>query len=296
MRNIPPELQARLDGGTTTLCRCWKIARQDGRIFGFTDHDVDLEFDGVLFEAGSGLDAAALQSSTGLSVDNCQAQGALSAEMITEDDIREGKFDRASVSNWLVDWRRPDLRVLLFSGTLGEIRRSDGRFEAELRGPTEALNAPVGRSILRTCDRVLGDAKCRFDLKTDGYSFEAQIIEATDRSRIVCSGISEIAANWFAHGSITVLTGVNSGALRSIRGDRIRSDGSREIEFWRALPQLLQAGDRIRLTAGCDKLPETCRQKFSNFLNFRGFPHIPGEDWVAAYPRDGDIHDGSSLK
>jgi uncharacterized phage protein (TIGR02218 family) len=38
------------------------------------------------------------------------------------------------------------------------------------------------------------------------------------------------------------------------------------------------------LEAGCDKRAETCRLKFANFLNFRGFPHVPGEDWLASYP------------
>jgi len=55
-------------------------------------------------------------------------------------------------------------------------------------------------------------------------------------------------------------------------------------------------GDRFRVVAGCDKTAETCRAKFSNFLNFRGFPHIPGDDWVTAYPKNGAVHDGSSLQ
>ncbi len=40
----------------------------------------------------------------------------------------------------------------------------------------------------------------------------------------------------------------------------------------------------MRLEPGCDKRAETCREKFDNFLNFRGFPHIPGEDWLISYP------------
>lgn len=54
------------------------------------------------------------------------------------------------------------------------------------------------------------------------------------------------------------------------------------------------AGDRFRVVAGCDKSADTCRAKFANFLNFRGFPHLPGDDWVTAYPKDGQINDGSS--
>jgi len=57
-----------------------------------------------------------------------------------------------------------------------------------------------------------------------------------------------------------------------------------------------QAQLRFRVVAGCDKTAETCRAKFSNFLNFRGFPHIPGDDWVTAYPKNGAVHDGSSLQ
>ena len=144
MRAIDPELQARLDGGATRICRCWLVSRRDGEEMGFTDHDEDLAFGGVVYRASSGMDATALQSATGLSVDNAQAVGALTSAAISEEDIRAGKYDGAEIRQWLVDWERPELRVLMFRGSLGEIRRSDGAFEVELRGLAEALNAPVG--------------------------------------------------------------------------------------------------------------------------------------------------------
>lgn len=120
MRDIPSELRARLLSGTTTLCRCWKISRQDGVVLGFTDHDADLTFDGLKFQASSGLDANALQMSNGLSVDNCQAVGALSASTIREEEIRRGRFDRAEIFHWLVDWRRPDLKSFCFGAGSGK--------------------------------------------------------------------------------------------------------------------------------------------------------------------------------
>ena len=121
------------------------------------------------------MDATALQSATGLSVDNAQAVGALTSAAISEEDIRAGRYDGAEIRQWLVDWERPELRVLMFRGSLGEIRRSDGAFEVELRGLAEALNAPVGRSVLRTCDRALGDAKCGFDASQPGFSGEGVV-------------------------------------------------------------------------------------------------------------------------
>ena len=50
MREIPSSLQAALDTGATTLARCWRVARPDGVVLGFTDHDLPLDFDGVVHE------------------------------------------------------------------------------------------------------------------------------------------------------------------------------------------------------------------------------------------------------
>ncbi len=57
MKTIPNALQAHLDDGTTTLAWCWRIARSDGAVFGFTDHDRPLAFEGTSFEPESGLSA-----------------------------------------------------------------------------------------------------------------------------------------------------------------------------------------------------------------------------------------------
>jgi len=164
MREINQDLQTHLQTGATTLCRAWIVSRKDGRTFGFTDHDKSLTVEGVLCEAASSMDATAVESTTGLAVDNSQAVGALSSSGVTDIDIETGKFDQAEVRHFLVNWRDPSQVLLQFRGSLGEIRRGGGAFEAELRGLSEALNKPVGRAYLRQCDRVVGDSKCGVDL------------------------------------------------------------------------------------------------------------------------------------
>jgi len=295
MRAIDPELQARLDSGATRLCRCWLVKRRDGVTFGFTDHDRDLAFGGESFRASSGMDASALHSATGLSVDNAQAVGALSDAGVTEEDVRAGRYDRAEIWHWLVDWERPDLRVLLFKGSFGEIRRSDGAFEIELRGLAEALNAPVGRSILRTCDRKLGDAKCGFDVTKAGFFGEGTVASGSGGATIVAEDLGGFGDAWFTQGTVTWLSGENAGQMGTVKADRKTSAGRRRIALWQAPGRPVAAGDRFRVVAGCDKQVGTCRVKFDNLLNFRGFPLIPGDDWVTAYPKDGANHDGSSL-
>ena len=294
MRAIDAALQARLDSGATRLCRCWRVRRRDGVDLGFTDHDGDLSFNGLTYRAGTGMDASAIQAGTGLGVDNAQAVGALSAAAVREEEVAAGRYDGAEVWHWLVDWQQPELRVLLFRGSFGEIRRSDGAFEVELRGLAEALNKPVGRAVMRTCDRVLGDSRCGFDTGQPGFSAEGAVAGASAGGSLRVSGLGGFADRWFEQGVLTWLSGENAGEVATVKADR-KTDGGRSLALWAAPGRPVAAGDRFRVVAGCDKQAETCREKFANFLNFRGFPHIPGDDWVTAYPKDGAVHDGSSL-
>ena len=90
MRSIPSALQAKLDSGVTTLCRCWKLQRRDGLIMGFTDHDQDIVLDGLTFLAGTGLSATEATSRLGLAIDGAEISGALADESLTEADLAAG--------------------------------------------------------------------------------------------------------------------------------------------------------------------------------------------------------------
>lgn len=294
IRDIDPKLKAKLEAGATTLCRCWRLRRKDGVVMGFTDHDRPITFEGTEFRADTGLDASALQTGNGLSVDNAQAAGALSDVGISEPDLIAGRYDAADVDQWLVDWTDPKLRYHLFSGVLGEIRRTEISFEAELRGLTEKLNVTVGRTIKRTCDAVLGDGRCRVDLSDGRFRHETTVAKVEPGGRLTVAVSGSFPAGWFRGGTVQWRSGLNNGLTGVIWHDLLL--GSERVIQLTADPGCAVAlGDSLTLTAGCDRLAETCRTKFDNFINFRGFPHIPGEDWVVAYPRQGETHDGSSL-
>lgn len=288
------DLYAHLASGTTTVCRAWALVRRDGVVMGFTDHDRDLAFDGIAFRASSGVTAKALAQSTGLSVDNSEAVGALTAAALTEGDILAGVYDGTEVSVWLVNWADVTERVLQFGGTIGEIERAGGAFRAELRGLTEALNQPQGTVYQRACAAVLGDARCRFDLATPGF-FDVRGAEVvTDRLLFEYAGFSGFADRWFEAGRLVVLSGAATGLVGVVKNDRLSAAG-RVIELWQSIGAEVLPGDLVRLEAGCDKRTDTCKFKFNNFPNFRGFPDIPGEDWLMAYPTRATINTGGSL-
>ncbi|MBI1217481.1 MAG: DUF2163 domain-containing protein [Rhodobacteraceae bacterium] len=288
------DLYAHLGTGATTVARAWAVVRADGRVFGFTDHDRDLSFEGALFKASSGMTASALLQTTGLGIDNAEAVGALSDASVTEADILAGRFDGASVRVWQVNWADVGARVLQFNGTLGQITRGAGAFHAELRGLTEQINSAQGRVYQTNCGAVLGDGRCRFDLTQPGYFAEMAVVRVEAARVFGFTGFAGFDDRWFERGRLVVLSGAAAGLAGVVKNDRL-SDAGRAVELWQALGAAVAPGDLVRIEAGCDRLAASCRLKFHNLLNFRGFPDIPGEDWLTSYPTSAGVNDGGSL-
>ncbi|MCQ0091526.1 DUF2163 domain-containing protein [Roseovarius sp. M141] len=293
MSGLNAELHAHLQTGVTTTCRAWALARKDGTVLGFTDHDGSLQFDGITFRADTGLSALAIQQTTGLSVDNTEALGALSDVSIREEDIEAGRYDGAEIRAWLVNWQDVRQRHLQFRGSIGELRRSGGAFEAELRGLTEALNRPLGRVFQKPCSAVLGDGACTFDMATPGYANELAAVQIDARRVFHFEAFGGFDAGWFQHGQLIVLDGAAKGLSGVIKRDGMIGV-QRVIELWHPLRADVRAGDSLRLQAGCDKRALTCRLKFQNFANYQGFPDIPGDDWSISDPaKSGSLNGGS---
>ena len=206
-------MKTHLAGGATTLARCFAVTRKDGLVLGFTDHDRDLSFDGIVFRADSGLTAKAIQQATGLSVDNSEAFGALRSTAITEADILTGRYDGAEVRAWLVNWADPAMRVLQFRGTLGETVRAGGAFTAELRGLSEALNQPVGLIYHARCSAVLGEGRCGFDLSQPGYAEECPVEEVEEGRVFRFAAMPGFEDRWFDKGRLVVLEGGAKGLV-----------------------------------------------------------------------------------
>lgn len=295
MSGLSEAFRAHVQSGITTLCRCWALTRGDGVVLGFTDHDCVLRFDELAFQPGSGLTARAVQQATGLSVDNTEALGVLSDAAVREEDIEAGRFDGAEVRCWLVNWQDVSMRWLQFRGSIGEIRRAAGAFEAELRGLTEALNRPLGRIYQKPCTAVLGDAACGFELSTPGYAVELAAADVERNEEFRWDALPGFEPDWFTGGRLTVLSGAAEGLWAPVKADQSKADG-RRITLWEPVRADVQPGDMLRLEAGCDKRMETCRLKFNNLLNFQGFPDIPGEDWVMAVPRQSGVNTGGSRR
>jgi len=289
MRTIPEEMAERLASGVTTLAHVWRVTRRDGAVFGFTDHDEPLAFDALVCEPVTGFSGGAIEKSSALNADSASAAGALIADAITEEDSSRGLWDSARVDVYRVDWSEPALRVHLFAGRIGEVRRGAQAFEAELRGLQAQLNVPVGRVYSRFCDADLGDARCGKLIETAEYRGEGAVTDVLAGGAFVASGLEAFADGWFARGRLVWAEGGES----EVSLHRLSEVGA-FIELLDPPSVALEIGALFAIYAGCDKRHETCSAKFANTINFRGFPHMPGNDAAQAGPVAGEPVDGSS--
>lgn len=294
MRPIASALAAHLATGATTLATCWILRRSDGVVMGFTDHDRDLVLDGVTCRAATGFEASDVTSELGFAISGGDVSGALRDDGITDADIEAGRYDGASLETVLVNWADVAQRLRVSRATIGEIRRADGAFTVELRSPVQALNQTMGRLYQRTCDADLGDARCGIDLSGPDRRAAGTVARAAGRLAVETASLGAYASGWFTGGRLVWTAGANAGEATQVKTHR-GTASTALLELWRPPARAIAAGDAFTVTAGCDKRFETCRDKFGNSLNFRGFPHIPGNDRVLSGARAGDRNDGSSL-
>lgn len=298
MKVLPAGLQDHLDSGATTLCWCWRITRNDGVAYGFTDHDKDIVFGGTNFEAATGFTGTEIASAVGLNVDNMEVESALTSDRLNEDDLAAGLFDNALIEIYRVNWQEPDQRVLMRYGNLGEVARGQLHFRAEVRGLAHLLQQPQGRIIQPLCDADLGDARCTVDLDQAAFKGTGAVATVVDQRSVTVSGLTSVVNDWFTRGVLTWTSGANAGRKAEVkRHERLpdTTEGSVTIELWGRPAEDIETGDSFTVTAGCDKTFKTCREKFDNKDNFRGFPHVPGNDFALSYPKRGKKNDGGSM-
>ncbi|MFD1197636.1 DUF2163 domain-containing protein [Brucella gallinifaecis] len=286
---VPPQLESHLKGEVTTHCFAWLIRRSDQIVMGFTDHDRTLDLDGISCEPLTGLNSSEASTTLGLAIAGGDVEGVLSSSRISETDIEQGRFDGARVETYLVNWNRPDQHMLLRRWTVGAITRTDGRFVMELKGAAAAFDSVCGRRVLRQCDAVLGDQRCGVNTSDPRFFADGSVTRAAG-SMLSVTGLDGFASGWFSLGLLTWTSGDNLG-----RSVHVVAQSGNSLSLTESPVLTARPGDSFRLVAGCDKSFATCKAKFANGTNFRGFPHLPGNDAAFAYVSSGNEYDGSAL-
>lgn len=277
-KSISIELKTALGEPCTTIATLWLLVRKDGLQLGFTDSAEPINFSGVTYVSSSGFTPTAVTTTNDLAVDNLDVSGVLltpgavlTSNGITEADLQAGLFDYASITISQVNYE--DLsqgQIILRKGVLGQVTMQKGKFVAEVRGLTQALQQTIGRLFTASCDADLGDSRCKVNLAA--YTVTGTVTAVTSMAAFTDTGRGEPVA-WFTFGLLTFTGGDNIGLSKEVK---YFSGGG--FVLTEAMPYPIKIGDTYSVYAGCDKRFSTCKTKFNNVINFQGFPHIPGQD------------------
>lgn len=263
-----------LDGPLTSLAFCWLLERKDGAGLALTSHDEAVVAGGVRYEPAPGMTPASIRSSLGIEPQASEVAGSLSATAISEVDVFAGRWDGAALALRAVDWTVPEAEAVeLVAGELGSITRRDEAFETELKGAAARLEAPVCPHTSPQCRARLGDKACRVDMA--GRSVRAAVVSVAGTEVT----LDQAVGPEFQFGQLRVLRGKASGERRTILGV-----SGPVVTMQMALAGMPVTGDLVELTEGCDRTLATCSGRFGNAANFRGEPHLPGNDLLTRYP------------
>jgi len=163
-KTISAQMQAHLASEVTSLATCWKITRRDGTIIRITDHDADITFGGEEYLASIGVSRSAVQDKSDMSVDNMELAGIIDSNVITDEDIRGGRYDYAEAECFMVNHEDPDGfgDIKLRKGTIGEVQANPiiGSYTAEFRGLLDRFAQNTINVYQSECRVDLGSTKC----------------------------------------------------------------------------------------------------------------------------------------
>lgn len=258
-----------------TAASWWRIHRRDGVTLGFTTHDRDLWFDGVLHRAAPGLLPSAIRRTIELSDDEAEVEGALGHDTIHEADLAAGKFDGARIDSGIVDWEGLE-SASLYTGQIAAISQDAAGFSAQLRSAKAALDVdPIPRASptcrARFCGTGCGLSSVRFTQRVIAITVDHD-------ANSVAFALSDPAR--FLRGELRWLDGPQAGL--PIQVIAVTQAG---FELDRPLDDGIAPGLRALLREGCDRTIATCASRFGNAINFQGEPHLPGNDLLAQYPQ-----------
>lgn len=274
--DISVALKAHYALGKTTLARCWKATLTNGTVVTATAHDRNIVFDSLTYLSTAAYTPSDVASGADMSPDNLELEGFLASPHIVASDVQTGLWDYAAVEDFEVNYADLTMgRNLIRSGTLGEVSTGLAAFRAEMRGLMQAYSRRIVRLTQATCDADLGDARCGVDLVGGSpatFTVTGTIDLVTSNRQFTDAARTE-ALDWFTGGKITFTSGLNNGLSMEVKS----STAAGVIKLQELMPFDIVVGDTYSMHAGCAKrYTEDCIGKFSNGVNFRGFPHLPG--------------------
>lgn len=300
---IPASLRSRATTCRTQwLALAWKITRADGTIYRFTDspHAIkvrEAENDAAqTYSPTEALDASARRREDELQSINKELRGVISSTLIKAADLRAGKFDGATIDEFLVDVRYSWTGYLDHSRYFVKSVAFDREvWTADVDGLTGFLDKPVGDVWQPLCRVDLFSTLCGL-VATDFDNTTGVVASVQEQRRIVTLtyDVSGGNAPWNTtgygnDGTLKWSSGPNLNIVSEIK-EHVDNASGGVITLHAPTPYDIGVGATCTLFPGCNKrsgvekdaqgkvIAGHCKDKFNNLVNFQGEPFLPGRD------------------
>lgn len=276
MKTISASMLTHLGQEVTTLTTCWKITLTNGSIKAFTGLDMDIVVAGITYKATTGFSSSGVPSA-GASINSIDIKSFIDDVDITETDILSGLYDGAKVEMFKVNWN--DLTggtIVQQVGWIGDVSVEGDVFVAEVRGRGQNLKTKLGQLYSPTCRALLGDARCTVNLTP--FKVTSSVNTVSSNTLFGVASLGGHIVDYFKKGKIIWSSGLNAGITTEINTNPTTSS----ISLLFSPPFAISIGDTLDIYPGCDKSIATCRDVYSNIVNFRGEPYIPNSTSIVA--------------
>jgi uncharacterized phage protein (TIGR02218 family) len=280
VRTVSGGLLALLNSGASEFVKAdlYTITLAGGTVLRYTDADSDLTVSGNTYSSsGPILTRTQVKSTVGLDV--AQLQVTLSADSSKQVNsvpwlqaIRNGVLDGATVrlDRFISDsWANTSNGAIpnWFTGRVADIKVGKSSALITVKSDLVALNVQMPRNLYQSgCIHTLYDSGCA--IAKTSFKVSSAVNSSSTKTQILATLAQ--AAGYFDLGTISFTSGANNGAVRSIKTYTV---GVINLNF--PLLATPAPGDTFDIYPGCDKTQATCTNKFSNLVNFKGFPYIP---------------------
>ncbi len=251
----------------------WRVFRRDGVTLGFTSHDRDLYFSGIVHQSAPGMVPSAIRRTINVDDDDAEVEGALSHDSIRADELATGLYDAASIEIGAVDWEALDHHVF-YNGKLGTIEDDNHSFSAQLKSAKAILEEDLVPRTSPTCRAEFCGKGCSLSAATFTSLRSVSALDL-DANSVQFPGIT---MDDFIDGQLRFLDGPQTGLTFGIV-----ASGAEGLTLDRPLVAGTAVGTMVELREGCDHTFASCQGRFGNAENFRGEPFLPGNDLLARY-------------
>jgi uncharacterized phage protein (TIGR02218 family) len=255
----------------------YTITLTAGTVLRYTTWDSTLVVSGNTFLTGPpNFERTAIEEKLGMEVSTIELTISASATDLVNgvpilQAIAQGLFDGAvfRIDRLFMDSTGVQIgTVIRFAGFIGpidELSRSYAKIT--VNAGTELLQMQLPAVILQPgCTNTLFDARC--GLIKASFA-EANAVQAGSTVNKLIS-LSAKADGYYDNGQIAFTSGANAGLVKAVK-----TYAGQQFTFNSPLPFVPNAGDSFTAYPGCDKTQATCTDKFSNLVNFEGFPYVP---------------------